>query len=136
MLSSPSARSPSGKTIGGIGWAWNELENHDALTEAQEAQMKAAVREGSQNIICVSGNRRGMDDETGMKNCAKGLKQIMPTDEKLGRIISMELLNSKVNHKDFMCDHTEWGADCASSLTQTISNCSMTSTICRSWKAT
>lgn len=109
MLSGPSTQGPSGKTIGGIGRAWNESENHDALVEAYEVQMKAASKEGLRNIICFSGNRRGMDDEIGMKNCAEGLKRIMPTAEKLGLTISMELLNSKVNHKDYMCDHTEWG---------------------------
>ena len=50
-----------------------------------------------------------MDDETGMKNCAAGLKKIMAHAEKKGVIIVMELLNSKIDHKDYMCDHTAWG---------------------------
>lgn len=65
---------------------------------------------GYTNLICFSGNRRGMEDTTGLANCAKGLKQIMPLAEKHGIIIQMELLNSKVDHNDYMCDHTSWGA--------------------------
>jgi hydroxypyruvate isomerase len=50
-----------------------------------------------------------MDDMVGLKNCAEGLKQIIPLAEKHKVVIQMELLNSKVNHKDYMCDHAEWG---------------------------
>jgi hydroxypyruvate isomerase len=52
-----------------------------------------------------------MDDETGMNNCVEGLKQIIGLAEKNGVIIQMELLNSKVNHKDYMCDRTPWGVE-------------------------
>ena len=50
-----------------------------------------------------------MSEEEGIKNCAKGLKQIVPIAKKYGVTITMELLNSKVNHKDYMCDKTPWG---------------------------
>ena len=50
-----------------------------------------------------------MDDEQGIKNCSIGLKRLLPLAEKLGVTLSMELLNSKVNHKDYQCDHTKWG---------------------------
>jgi hydroxypyruvate isomerase len=52
-----------------------------------------------------------MDEETGLQNCVKGLKRLMPLAEKLGVTLTMELLNSKVNHKDYMCDHSEWGVE-------------------------
>jgi hydroxypyruvate isomerase len=52
-----------------------------------------------------------MDDETGLKNCVTGLKQILSQAEQKGVIIHMELLNSKVNHKDQMCDNTKWGIE-------------------------
>jgi hydroxypyruvate isomerase len=52
-----------------------------------------------------------MDDETGWKNCVEGLKQIMGLAEKNNVMIVMELLNSKVNHKDYMCDRTPWGVE-------------------------
>ena len=60
-------------------------------------------------MICFSGSRRGMDDETGWNNCVKGLQQILPLAEKNGITVHMELLNSKVDHKDYMCDRTPWG---------------------------
>ena len=50
-----------------------------------------------------------MDDEQGLENCATGLKRLIPVAEKLGITLVMELLNSKVNHKDYMCDRTAWG---------------------------
>jgi len=62
-------------------------------------------------LICFSGNRRGMDDQEGLKNCAEGLKRIMAIAEKHKVVVTMELLNSKVNHKDYMCDHTAWGVE-------------------------
>jgi len=69
------------------------------------------VKAGYKDVICFSGSRRGMDDETGRSNCLKGLQQIMPMAEKSGVTVHMELLNSKVNHKDYMCDHTAWGVE-------------------------
>ena len=50
-----------------------------------------------------------MDDETGLKNCAAGLKKLLPLAEKRGVTLVMELLNSRVNHPDYMCDHSDWG---------------------------
>ena len=52
-----------------------------------------------------------MSDEQGLENCATGLKRLLPLAEKLGITLVMELLNSKVNHKDYMCDHTAWGVE-------------------------
>jgi hydroxypyruvate isomerase len=67
------------------------------------------AKAGYKDVICFSGSRAGMDDETGWNNCLKGLQQIMPAAEKQGIIVHMELLNSRVDHKDYMCDHTSWG---------------------------
>lgn len=66
---------------------------------------------GYTNLICFSGNRRGMDDETGWQNCVDGLKQVLPLAEKHKVILVMELLNSKVDHKDYQCDKTAWGVE-------------------------
>jgi hydroxypyruvate isomerase len=102
-------RGPGG--VGGIGNSFNRTENHDILFETYKDGLEKAKAAGNvPQLIAFSGNRKGMDDETGLKNCAEGLKKIMPLAEKAGITISMELLNSKVNHKDYMCDHTEWGA--------------------------
>ena len=97
--------------IGSIPHAFNRTEYHDKLVEIYEPQIKASAEAGFKNVICFSGNRDGMDDEEGLKNCAVGLKRLMPLCEKLGVTLSMELLNSKVNHKDYMCDLSSWGAD-------------------------
>ena len=69
------------------------------------------VKAGYKDVICFSGNRHGMDDETGLKNCVEGLQKILPLAEKSGVTIHMELLNSKVDHKDYMCDKSPWGVE-------------------------
>ena len=93
----------------GIEKCWNRTEHHDALVALYEKSIPKVAEAGLKQIITFSGNRDGMDDETGMKNCTEGLKRIMPLAEKNNVIVVMELLNSKVNHPDYMCDHTEWG---------------------------
>lgn len=97
--------------VGGIPKAFNRLEYHDALLEVYESHIKAAAAAGFPNVICFSGNRDGMDDEQGLKNCAIGLKRLMPIAEKYKIVVAMELLNSKVNHKDYMCDLSPWGIE-------------------------
>jgi hydroxypyruvate isomerase len=62
-------------------------------------------------VICFPGNREGMDDETGLQNCTEALKQVVGLAEQKKVMICMELLNSKRNHKDYMCDHTAWGVE-------------------------
>ena len=112
MVTSPSApKEVDGKKvqIGRIGHAFNRVENHDLLVEIYEPYLKTAKDAGFDNVICFSGNRRGLDDEAGLENCAKGLQRLMPLCEKLGVTMSMELLNSKVNHKDYQCDTSNWG---------------------------
>ena len=68
-----------------------------------------AARAKAHSIIVFSGNRKGMDDEEGAANCIIGLNRIKKYAEDKGILIVMELLNSKVNHKDYMCDKTPWG---------------------------
>ncbi len=93
----------------GIEQGFNDPKLHDELVKSYEEVIPKVAAAGFNQIICFSGNRRGMSDEEGMKNCAVGLKRLMPTAEKHNVTMVMELLNSKVNHKDYMCDHTEWG---------------------------
>ena len=111
MVSNPTAKGADGNAIGGIERAWNRPEHHDLLVEAYEPQIHAVADAGFKNLICFSGNRDKMDDETGMKNCAAGLKRLMPLAEKRGVVICMELLNSRVNHPDYMCDKSAWGVE-------------------------
>ncbi|MDI9365263.1 MAG: TIM barrel protein [Flavobacterium sp.] len=90
---------------------WNDTQYHATLIKNYTDMIPLVAAAGYKNLICFSGNRNGMANEVGMKNCADGLKQIMSTAEKHGVTIIMELLNSKVNHKDYMCDRSQWGVD-------------------------
>lgn len=90
---------------------WNDPQYHATLISNYSKHINLVAEAGFKNLICFSGNRNGMDDETGLNNAAAGLKQIMLLAEKKGVIIQMELLNSKVDHKDYMCDRTSWGVE-------------------------
>ncbi len=94
---------------GGITKGFNRIEHHANLIEGFERMIPQVADAGFPNIICFSGNREGLDDEQGLENCAIGLEKVMKTAEKYKVTVCMELLNSKVNHKDYQCDHTEWG---------------------------
>ena len=94
-----------------IGYGFNRVEHHDKLVEGFERMIPQVAACGFPNIICFSGVRNGLDDQKGMENCAIGLKRIMSVAEKNKVTVNMELLNSKVDHKDYMNDHTAWGAE-------------------------
>jgi hydroxypyruvate isomerase len=100
----------------GIEQGFNDPKLHNELVKSYEEIIPKVAAAGFNQIICFSGNRRGMADEEGMKNCAVGLKRLMPTAEKYKVTLVMELLNSKVNHKDYMCDRTHWGAALADQI--------------------
>lgn len=93
----------------GLTKGWNDPQYHETLIKNYTEHIDLVSAAGYQNLICFSGNRNGMDDETGMNNCAEGLKKIIGIAEKKGVIIQMELFNSKVDHKDYMCDKSAWG---------------------------
>jgi hydroxypyruvate isomerase len=93
----------------GIPKGFNRRENHEKLIADFEAMIPKAAAAGVPNLICFSGNREGMNDNEGMINCATGLRKLMPSAEKHGVTIIMELLNS-YGHKDYQCDKTSWGA--------------------------
>jgi hydroxypyruvate isomerase len=90
---------------------WNNPQYHATLIKNYTDHIEWVAKAGYKNLICFSGNRKGMDDETGLKNCVAGLKQIMALAEKNGVVIQMELFNSKVDHKDYMCDRSAWGIE-------------------------
>jgi hydroxypyruvate isomerase len=90
---------------------WNNKTYHATLIKNYTDMIPLVAKAGYKDLICFSGNRDGMDDETGWKNCVEGLKQILSLAEKSGVTIHMELLNSKVDHKDQMCSHSAWGVE-------------------------
>ncbi len=95
----------------GIPNGFNEPDNHEELLRQYTELIPRGADFGLKQIICFSGNRRGMTDEQGMENAAVGLEPVIKLAEKHGIVIVMELLNSKVDHKDYMCDRTKWGVE-------------------------
>ncbi len=93
----------------GIPKGFNRLEHHKDLIEYYEDRIPKAAKLGLKNYICFSGNRAGLSDEQGLANCVIGLKKIMAIAEKNKITVCMELLNSKIDHKDYQCDNSNWG---------------------------
>jgi hydroxypyruvate isomerase len=50
-----------------------------------------------------------MSDDEGLKNSIIGLNRVKKIAEDHGVVICMELLNSKINHPDYMADNSAWG---------------------------
>ncbi len=94
---------------GTIPEALNRMENHDRLEQSIRAAIDESAAARVPNVITFSGNRKGMDDRTGADNCVIFLNKIKAHAEDKGVTVCMELLNSKVNHKDYMFDHLSWG---------------------------
>ena len=113
----------------------NRVENHAKIEEEFRKYIPLAAKAGVPNVITFSGNRIGMSDAEGAKNTIIGLNRVKKIGEDHGVTICIELLNSKVDHHDYMCD-TRSGAWkwCRQSIRRA-SNCSTTFITCRSWKA-
>lgn len=94
---------------GEIGSALNRVENHARIEEGFRKYIPLAAKAGVPNVITFSGLRAGTSDDEGAKNTIIGLNRVKKIGEDHGVTICMELLNSKVDHKDYMCDHTAWG---------------------------
>lgn len=95
---------------------FNHKEYHNRLVNNYLEYIDLVADAGYTNLICFSGNRNGMDDETGLKNSVDGLKKILGRAEKRGVVLQMELFNSKINHPDYMCDNTSWGIELCKQL--------------------
>jgi len=96
---------------GSIPDALNRTENHAKLDGSLRAAIDEAAAAGVPNVITFSGNRRGQDDRVGADNCVAFLNKVKAHAEDKGVTICIELLNSKVNHKDYQFDHIGWGVD-------------------------
>ena len=94
---------------GEIANALNRIDNHSAIEQAFRVNIPKAGKAAVPNVITFSGNRRGMSDDEGMRNTIAGLNRVKKIAEDHGVTICMELLNSKLDHPDYMCDHTAWG---------------------------
>jgi len=87
----------------------NKRENHDRIEQEILESIELAVAHQIPGLICFSGNRHGLDDVLGAEIVAEGLDRVKGAAEKSGINLNVELLNSKVNHPDYQCDHTVWG---------------------------
>jgi hydroxypyruvate isomerase len=98
-----------------IGQGFNRAENHDGFVRECERLIPLVAKAGIPQMIVFSGNRHGSKDAAGdaigMDHCVTGLKRITPIAESHGVTVIMELLNSKVDHRDYMCDRTAWGVE-------------------------
>jgi len=96
-------------TFANIVHGFNDPKNHLHLQKQYTELISKAANARVKQVIVFSGNRHGIDDNTGMENCAQGLDQIIKQAAKENIMVIMELLNSKVDHPDYQCDHTPWG---------------------------
>jgi hydroxypyruvate isomerase len=92
---------------------FNDLQFHEKLIQRYTEMIPKVAEAGYKNLICFSGNRRGKTDEEGWTNCVFGLQKLIPLAEKYNITLVMELLNSKIDHKDYQCDRTAWGVELA-----------------------
>ena len=90
---------------------WNDRQYHATLIKNYSEHIEWVGKAGYKNLICFSGNRNGMDDETGLKNMTEGIKQIIGVAEKNNVIVQIEVFNSKVDHKDYMADKSAWAVE-------------------------
>ena len=87
----------------------NRLEHHDGIVQRAQELFPRIATAGCGRVIVFAGDREGLDDETGLRNCVTGLQRLLPLAESNGLEVVLELLNSKVDHKDHMGDRTAWG---------------------------
>ena len=94
-----------------IATGFNDVANHAMLLNELERTIPLAKAAGVPNVITMFGNRKGRSDEEGKANCITGLKQIAPLAEEQGVTLCVELLNSRIDHHDYMGDRTAWGVE-------------------------
>jgi hydroxypyruvate isomerase len=92
-----------------IATGFNDRANHPMLLRELEATIPLAAKAGVPNVIAMFGNRRGKSDAEGIDACIEGLSKIKSLAEEQGVTVCVELLNSKVDHKDYQGDHTAFG---------------------------
>ncbi len=95
---------------GEINKGLNRIENHDEIVSGMQKYIPMAAKAGVPNVITFSGLRDGLSDDEGARNTVAGLKRLAKIAEDHNVVVCMELLNSKVDHHGYMCDHTAWGA--------------------------
>jgi len=87
----------------------NNKANHDAIVKGLEKAIPLAEKSSVPNVIAFFGNRRGMSDAEAFDNCVAGLNRVKKVAEDHSVTICVELLNSKVDHKDYQGDRSTFG---------------------------
>ncbi len=100
----------------GLQKGFNNPAFHEQLLKDYTLNIPKAAEAGLKNVICFSGNANGLSKEEGLENCARGLEPVLKVAAQYKMTVSMELLNSKVDHKDYQCDHTSWGVQLCEKL--------------------
>lgn len=94
-----------------LGDGLNKPSNHPRIADEIRANLEIARQYEIPNLICFSGNRNGLSEEEGAANTIEGLRMVAKDAEDAGVNLVVELLNSKVDHADYQCDHTSWGVE-------------------------
>jgi hydroxypyruvate isomerase len=89
----------------------NDPANHDLIVNGLLGALPRAAKAGVPNLIAFFGNRKGRSDEDAIKNCVAGLNRVKKAAEDSGVMVCVELLNSKVDHKDYQGDRTSFGVE-------------------------
>ena len=89
----------------------NDPANHDFIVESFAKTAPLAARAKVPNLIAFFGNRETRTEREGMDNCIRALNRIKPIAESNGVTLVIELLNSKIDHKDYQGDRTRFGVD-------------------------
>jgi hydroxypyruvate isomerase len=98
-------------SAGGIPDGLNDPKNHDPIVNGLLDVMPRAKKAGVTNLIAFFGNRKGMSDDDAIRNCVVGLNRVKKAAEEHGIDVCVELLNSKVDHKDYQGDRTWFGVE-------------------------
>jgi hydroxypyruvate isomerase len=88
---------------------WADSQFHGALIKRYTQIIPMVAKAGYKNLVCFSGSKRNLSPEQGLENAQTGLKAILPLAKKHNVIVQMELLNSKVDHPDYLANNSEWG---------------------------
>jgi hydroxypyruvate isomerase len=102
-----------GNSFGTIPVGFNRLEHHDRLVADGEAYLPRAAAAGVRKVVVFSGNRAGLSDAEGIANCVTGIRRLIPAAQRHGVVLCMEMLNSKVDHRDYHADRTAWAVEVA-----------------------
>ena len=94
----------------------NDPAQHDRIEREILANLTLAQQYDIPSLVCFSGECKGQDDASGIANAIAALQRVSQAAEEAGVVLALELLNSKVDHPDYQCDHTAWGIEVVSAV--------------------